>query len=234
MSSRINEFYPWNFNLEEQLSNYDLFVIYGKDLSLSLSLSRLNNSDFWDESALRDDMSLLYTQSLFDNTRQCRILMSGKFCEQAIKKYVNREFAKKVVLIVDSSSVSTKVENVCYVKCDELNRKSRKSFIEFWNRQIKVSIDSSSQVRNLDEFKMSVLLQQFGFDSKLEHMYEPQSVWNLIRTEQFRSGKLYQPIYKHLELWARNNVPNEETLQLCYEKVKSEIERFKSEVSQGN
>lgn len=231
-----NEYYPWTFDINEQIGSNEtkLFVLYGKDFSLANSMSRATNSAFYSEIMPHEVSSLLYTESLFDDLKEIRVFVSQKVCEQFIKYYLSKEFVRKVILIVESGSILTKTEKVCYVKCDELNKKTRKMFIDFWNKKLSSDISYESQINNLDDFHFMILKKQLGCDAGLLSPSEEYSAWNAIRTEQFRSKKLYQPIFKHLELWARNNVPNEETLQLCYEKVKSEIRRFRDEVSQGN
>jgi Zn ribbon nucleic-acid-binding protein len=34
-------------------------------------------------------------------------------------------------------------------------------------------------------------------------------------------------IYQHLELWARDNIPNDECLKMVYFKVKKELENYR-------
>lgn len=216
------EYFPWTF--ERQFTS--VLVLYGRDTALAMSLSREFDFD------TADNTSILYSEDLFGESKIVRMICTTKSAEDISKQYLKNEFLRKCILIVEGAAPKTRIDTAIYVKCDELNKRTRGYFIRAWNKIVRTSVEYNDGINNLDDLKWENLKQLLGGGNSLG-MAEEYSIWNLIRTEQFRNTKFYQSIFRHFELWARNNIPNDETLQLCYDRVKSEIERFKNEVSPG-
>lgn len=220
-----NDHLPYNFDLGS--SDSKLVVFYGKDLAMQMSLSRRVESDFYSESALKDNLQILYSTSLFEDEKPIRAMVSAKLAEQLIQKHDLNEFERRCILIVDSAAIKAKSAKVDYVKCDELNQRTRKLFIKFWNKILATDLSVELEINNLDEFKFAHLKQGLSLDPDCMHAEDEYSVWNKIRGEQFKNKKFYQGIFRHFELWARNNAPNDETLQMCLNRVKQELDLFK-------
>ena len=214
--------FPWSFERDFK----DILILYGRDTALAMSLSREFDFD------TADDISILYSEDLFGESKPVRIMCTNKTAEDISKRYIKNEFLRKCILVVEGSAPKTHIKTGVYVKCDELNKRTRGYFIKAWNKILGTNLEYDEEINNLDDFKWMKLKQSLGDGSSFS-LADEYSIWNIIRTEQFRNTKFYQSIFRHFELWARNTIPNDETLQLCYDKVKSEIERFKNEVSPG-
>jgi hypothetical protein len=202
---------PWEFSGQGHF-----IILYGDDLALALSLSRSEESIFYEEEDLNPE--ILYLPGLFENTR-VRSIVSPKTANQLIAMYENQVFSKPCTLIVDGTP-SLKGKGV-FVKCNEMTKAQSKMFINFHCNRL--SLDkTSTYIKNLDE-----LLNRS--DSSLSVDHDDFSIWASLRIKQFRSTFPEKFIYQHLELWARENVPSIECLEMIYNTVNSEMQRYKNE-----
>lgn len=226
----MTEQLPWNCNI----GGHGLTVIYGKDFALSLSISRMIESTFYHEEQLKEDVSILYSNFLFENNLPVRVIASNKFMQSLTGKYKSRKFYRNCIIVTESSTIASKDKEVLYVKCDPLNARSRKWFTEFHMKRLGVSqIKHPESINNLDQLKFAIILQDLGYNHTAEEK-KTYDIWSTIRLKQIQSQGTAGNIFKHLELWARENVPHDECLKMVYYMVSKEMEKFKNEVNKRN
>lgn len=208
---------PW------ELSDSPFLVLYGSDFALSLSLSRLDPSDFYEEEELLCNTNILYSPSIFTEVR-IRSIVSVKGYNQLVKLYKARSFINSCTLIIDVNTISTDIEGPTFVKCEPLTTQTRRLFVDFYLRKLGLqnNLHDTSKIRNLDD----LLLMVDGYSQYIDS-YDG-TVWGLIRLAQMRNTSPIKNIYHHLELWARDNIPNEECLEIIYNQVRREMENFKN------
>jgi len=199
---------PWNFD-----GTGHFIVLYGSDLALALSLSR--SGVFYDEEELTEE--LLYNPNLFESTR-IRSLVSPKTAQRLIKMNERLIFQRSCILVVDGSIVPH--GSGVFVKCNPLTATTAKLFVGYHCRLLNKPIPKNSQIKNLDQLKLVL----DGYEIYQEHNLF--SIWGSIRLAQMRMPEV-KSIYQHLELWARDNIPNDECLKMVYFKVKKELENYR-------
>lgn len=204
-------FNAWEFN-----GNPDFLVLYGSDLALSLSLSRMEKSNFYEEEELTRE--LLYSINFFENIR-IRSIVTTKTANNLINMYINQPFLNRCTIIVDGS-VTAKGDDITFVKCEHMNSAQSKLFVNFYTQKLSIEKPKdASKIKNLDEL--------MNYNRSLQDSFV-SNIWGSIRLEQFRSRFPEKYIYQHLELWARDNAPSTECLEMIYNKVKFEMGQFKN------
>jgi hypothetical protein len=200
------ELNSWSFSLK---SSDPFLVFYGNDLSLSLSLSRFANSTWMK----REIVSDFYDSPLFEEEQPKRILCSSGFLNKLIKAYKNQPFPNRLIVVIDGN-LTNKDKDVTYVKCDALNSRSRGWFLSTHAPNLGLTDYSKlSWVRNLDELKFVKIAEQLGYNKFAIIPKEEDDIWSIMRKKQFQSGS-HNKLWKHFELWARDNSPSDEALKL--------------------
>jgi len=223
----MTQYLPWN--LPGRI-DANLALFHGKDLTLSLSLSRMTDSILYPEEYLSQNMSIFLEPSLFEGSESIRSIVSSKFVNNFIKKIDPIQIVKKVILVVDGSiNFKSELPGVI-IKSDPLNARSRKWFINHHNKLSNINLpDDLSWINNLDDFKFACLIQKLepaylkNFPAKLRQF----DIWSNLRFMQITNKPIISNLVKHFEYWARENVPNDETLSLLSHKMINELEKIK-------
>lgn len=238
----VTEYNSWGYPLE--LNDYKsalnsnssrVFVFYGSDLALSLSLSRVDGAEFWSEESIKKNFTeLISTNLFFTAPKAIRAIVSDKTALWVIEMSKKYALHDSCFLIVDGKkSYSKKTDKdgekaeleqqLIYVKCDKLNARSRKWFLDFHCKKLGIKNENLDWVNNLDDLKYAKILQQLGFmNYMVPAESEKMDIWSQMRIDQFRKKWPIAGLCKHFETWARNNSTGDEFLEFAYN---LEIER---------
>ena len=224
---------PWQFDPHKIVDNFAIF--YGKDMALAISLARSIESKCESEDFIMNNTSILFMNSLFDADLPIRVMGSAKLAQNLLHLYEEQEFTSQCLLITEGNP--RKIVGVSYVKCEPLNARSRPWFIKFHCKRLGFKIpDTISWINNLDDLYFANTLQKLGASYEQVYLKNNKSfdIWSQIRISQFRNEHHIANIYKHFELWARHNAPNDECLDIFFSKLVKEVEEFKNETTKRN
>ena len=255
------EYNSWNYSAEwnnQKSVNQKIAIFYGSDLALSLSLSRVNSFEFWSEEAIKKNFTQLISSGLFLSApKTVRAIISDKtdsWLLQMSQKYV---FHHQCFLVIDGKTSlpkkmqDKKLENaknleeegvrdqkiakeVVFVKCDKLNSRSRKWFLDFHCKKLEVENIGLEWVNNLDELRYAKTLQKLGFEKYMLAIEgEKPDIWSQMRIDQFRKKAPITGLCKHFETWARNNSPGDEFIEFGYDLAIQEAEKAIQSSSKG-
>jgi hypothetical protein len=218
-------FMPWSFDITNIASNFT--VCYGKDLALCMSFLHASHYKYYDEQHLLSNLMMLYEESLFDmNTDFCSAT-SYKTLQILTKHYLHRPFAHKVMVYAEK--IDTESKDIAYIKCDPLSSYKQKEFVKYYNDKLQLNLDLKKDyrwVKNLDDLSFAKILHDIGCDYINHNMHNPIAVddpWVRMRKLQYQSSARYKQIYKHFELWARENTPDSACLSWYLDKLQVDL-----------
>ncbi len=205
----------WNFDLQ-LFAKHNFIIFYGNDFALALSLSRFIESTF----QTQESIDILYTDNLFIQNPTIRMIVSAKFLSKLISSYNKEKFAIKCIAIIDGN-ITSKDNNILYVKCDKLNSRSRAWFIKAHAKQIGLLDikDNLDWVNNLDDLKFALILSKLDSNFQSTQTNLDFDIWSEVRTYQFQTKSDAKNIWKYFELWCRDNIPNSETMYILSNRI---------------
>jgi hypothetical protein len=156
--------------------------------------------------------------------RQCFLIIDGK--TSLSKKMEDKKLGNAKNLGEESKTDQKMAKEVVFVKCDKLNSRSRKWFLDFHCKKLEVENVGLEWVNNLDELRYAKTLQELGFERyMLATEAEKPDIWSQMRIDQFRKKAPIRGLCRHFETWARNNSPGDEFIELGYDLAIQEAEK---------
>lgn len=204
---------PWSFEPKSS----KLTVFFGSDLAMSLSLARSYNAIFLEKC----NPEILYESSLFDNLEPIKTMIEGVQVDKFIKMHKKCPFTRSCIIVSTVNDIQDDPE-LCLIKSEPLNSRSREWFISHQSKRLKIEPPQhSGWINNLDDLKFADLLEQFELQYPL--LETERSIWSEIRINLLKAKGDIAAIWHHFELWAKENSASDESLYFFYKSIEDEI-----------
>ena len=217
-------FMPWNFNVKQIQKSFT--VCFGRDVALGMSFIHSSDHIYCHEEHLLNNLTALYEENLFGLYNNLCSYISYKTLSMLVKSYTDHEFVNKLLVVVDKIDREHKM--IDYVKCDPIPAYKRREFIKFHNLcdNLGLNLDSSQNynwIKNLDDLKFASVLHELGHTYQDSIQQKSEDPWIRMRKMQFKSEIREKWVYKHFELWARDNVPDTTCLSWYLDEIQNMV-----------
>lgn len=224
------KFSPLSFDITNVKSQFT--VLHGKDTALGLSFLHASQYRYYSEQNILDNIMLLYEDSLFDDVKNIYSIVSYKTVQALTKHFIANKFIHK--LIVYSDKIDKEDNAIDYVKCDPIAENKKRDFIKFHNEKLQLNLDTTQDYRwvnNLDDMKFATILQRLQIKYyERERIVTEDDPWYTMRHLQFTSDKDEKYVYKHFELWARDNAPDTTCLWFYLKRIQETMQQRRNKL----